>query len=298
MQKFEEMPQTDMAQLYKMHWPLLFSIAYRLLGTRSEAEDIVQDVFVSLQAVDREQVENMKAFLSRAVTNRCLNLLKSAKKQRELYVGPWLPEPLYALDGNEPLQRLELQENISYAYLVMLDQLSPVERVSFVLREAFGYEYEEIAEIVAKSAENCRKICSRARQKMKRGQAQNASHPQQERIVQRFGDLLQTGQIAEVVALLSDQVAFISDGGGKVRAAMRPIIGIGRVSAFLAGISAKGSFSKGIRPVQVNGQSGLMVTRDGSPAAVWSFGFDETTGHVTRIYAVFNPDKLPGGVTF
>ncbi|MET3290810.1 UNVERIFIED_CONTAM: RNA polymerase sigma factor (sigma-70 family) [Brevibacillus sp. OAP136] len=146
MQKFEEMPQTDMEQLYKMYWPLLFSIAYRLLGTRSEAEDIVQDVFVSLQAVDRGQVDNMKAFLSRAVTNRCLNLLKSAKKQRELYVGPWLPEPLYALEGNEPLQRLEQQEDISYAYLVMLDQLSPIERVSFVLREAFGYEYEEIAE--------------------------------------------------------------------------------------------------------------------------------------------------------
>lgn len=291
--KITMVDKAEIEQLYQTYWQLLFSIAYRLLGTRLEAEDIVQDVFLSLQSVEREHIENMKAFLCKSVTNRCLNLLKSAKKKRELYVGSWLPEPLYDDDSNEPLRQIEQREEISYAYLVMLDQLSPIERVAFVLREAFGYEYQEIAEIVAKSAENCRKICSRARQKMKESEPHRLPSPEHDTVVMQFIDLVRTGKIADVISLLSDQVVFISDGGGKVKSALRPIIGRERVMAFMIGISRKGSLSYDVDPVRVNGQTGLKVQRgDMEIPAVWAFSFDEATGLITHIYGIYNPDKL------
>ncbi|MEF3303966.1 RNA polymerase sigma-70 factor [Paenibacillus sp. GYB003] len=285
----------ELTAAYETYRRLLFSIAYRLLGRVAEAEDVVQDVFVSLQAADREKIDDMKAFLSRAVTNRCLNILKSARSKREVYPGPWLPEPLYAVsEGDEPSRRLELGDEIRYAYLVMLDRLSPLERVVYVLREAYAFEYEEIAGMIGKTPDNCRKMLSRARAKL--GPDAVAAAPDEKRrtAAEQFIEALRRGDIPGAVGLLSDQVVIVTDGGGKVRAAMQPIAGIARVDAFLAGIAAKRVFALGVAPASVNGETGMLVKREGLPAAVWTFELDPASGRIARIYAVYNPDKLHG----
>lgn len=282
----------ELESAYASYRKLLFSIAYRLLGSVSEAEDVVHDVFVALQSIDRETIGDMKAFLSRAVTNRCLNVLKSARARREVYPGPWLPEPLYDAGGAEPWQRLERDEEIKYAYLVMLERLTPLERAVFVLREAYAYEYEEIAQMIDKSPDNCRKMLSRARRKLQ------AFEPPSERnsdVATQFIAALQHGNITDAVGLLTDQVVIVTDGGGKVRAAMRPIAGIERVGAFLVGIAGKQVFAKGVVAVIVNGETGMLLKRDDLPSAVWSFEIDPETGRIARIYAIYNPDKLHGG---
>lgn len=280
---------------YETYRRLLFSIAYRLLGSRTEAEDAVQDVFVSLHAADLERISDMKAFLSRAVANRCLNILKSARKKREVYPGPWLPEPLYGSADNEPELLLERSEHIRYACLVMLEQLSPVERAVFVLRGAFGFDYAEIAAVTEKSADNCRQIWSRAQRKMNSaGYDETPVDDKQLTIVRQFAHALQQGNIADAIGLLTDQVVIVTDGGGKVHAAMRPIPGIERVGAFLAGIARKGVFAGNVSAVSVNGEPGLLIRRAGLQAAVWSFELEPETGRIARIYSIYNPDKLIG----
>ncbi|MDF2714288.1 MAG: polymerase subunit sigma-24 [Paenibacillus sp.] len=280
---------------YHTYRKLLFSIAYRLLGKITEAEDVVQDVFVSLHSVDPDSIGNTRAFLSKSVTNRCLNILQSAAKRKETYPGPWLPEPLYAGSGDEPSHRIEQEEDIKFAYLVMLERLSPLERVVFVLREAYGYEYEEIAEIIDKSADNCRKMLSRSRRKM--NDAGYSDMPPDERkhpVVQQFILALQQGNIPDAINLLADQVVIVTDGGGKVRAAMRPIAGIAWVGAFLHGIAAKKVFAKGVYPISVNGETGMAIKRIHLPAAIWCFELEPESGKISRIYSVYNPDKLKG----
>ncbi|GAA3403078.1 RNA polymerase sigma factor SigJ [Paenibacillus hodogayensis] len=285
----------NMESAYETYRKLLFSIAYRLLGSRTEAEDAVQDVFVSLHSVDPDSIDNLKAFLSRSVANRCLNSLKSAKKRKELYPGPWLPEPLYAGTEAEPGYRLELAEEIRYAYLVMLELLSPMERAVFVLRGAFDFEYAEIAGIIGKTEDNCRKILSRARRKITEAGYDAVSSGETERSnVGPFIEAMRQGNIATAIGLLADSVVLMTDGGGKVRSAMRPLAGIERVGAFLAGIARKRAFADGVDPVTVNGETGMRVRRTFMPDAIWSFSFDPQTGLITRIYAVSNPDKLIG----
>ncbi|WP_176706042.1 RNA polymerase sigma factor SigJ [Paenibacillus hemerocallicola] len=280
---------------YQTYRKLLFSIAYRLLGTVTEAEDVVQDVFVSLHAADPDSIDNMKAFLGRSVTNRCLNILQSASRRKETYPGPWLPEPLYgdSGSGSEPGGRIELEEDIGYAYLVMLERLSPLERVVFVLREAYGYEYEEIGDMIDKSPDNCRKILSRSRRKMSdAGYTEALPDERKQAIVLQFVAALRQGNIPEAINLLADQVVIVTDGGGKVKSALRPIAGIGRVGAFIRGIAAKETFSHGVAPVSVNGETAMALTRIHLPQAVWCFELDQASGKIVKIYAVNNPDKL------
>jgi len=285
----------NLEHAYGEYRSLLFSIAYRLLGTVTEAEDVVQDVFLALQSAPEPDIGNLKSYLAKAATNRCLNILSSARKKRETYVGPWLPEQLQTPhDDGEHSHRLEVDETLSFAYMVMLERLTPDERVVFVLRDVFAYAFSDIADAIQKSEDNCRKILSRARAKMKDARPDAELHPSNtDATVLSFIEAIRQDRIPDVVHLLSDHVTLITDGGGKAKAAMREIAGIKRVFAFLQGIASKKVFDVPIAVVPINGGTAMARLReDGTPMSVWSFELDPATGRIARIYGVYNPDKL------
>jgi len=283
----------NLEDLYTNYKPLLFSIAYRMLGSVSDAEDVVQELFLSLQQLERGQIQNMKAYMTKMVTNRCLNILNSAKRNREIYVGPWLPEPLMQRLDDDPLNKLEREETISYAFLVMMDKLSPVERAVFILREAFQYEYSEIANILEKSEVNCRKIFSRVKQKV--GQLSPELIPAEEseqKLVTKFISALTGGNLDALLSLLTEDAVFITDGGGKVRAAINPIFSQSRVMALLARISAKFFPETMAHLTTINGRAGVLLSRDGRPTGTICFEWEKHSLKIKRMYLVLNPDKL------
>lgn len=280
---------------YNRYRRLLFSIAYRLLGSAVDAEDAVQDAFISLHASEVALIRDVKAYLCRTVTNRCLNVMKGAKRRTESYPGPWLPEPLYDSpphNGQSPHMQIEQNEAIHYAYLVMLERLGPYERAAFVLREAFTFKYEEISQMLGKTPDNCRQLFSRARRKLRESSyGHRPPDEQQTQIVQQFVHALNQGHVLAAVQLLAEDAVLITDGGGKVRSAMRPIYGKTRVAAFIRGVSAKRVFAHGVHFARVNGESAMAVTRAGLPDAVWCFELEPASHKIGRIYAVQNPDK-------
>jgi RNA polymerase sigma-70 factor (ECF subfamily) len=277
-----------------------------MLGSVTHAEDLVQDAFVTVQQQDSNKedgpVRNLKAYLCKIVTNRCLDFLKSTRKKREVYVGPWLPEPLvqdYAVVpgsasdvGQDPLQTILLEDTISYAFLVMLDRLTPIERAVFILREAFEYDYRDIADFVNKTELGCRKIYSRLKRKIQDDPpSELVSSAQSEQLVLRFLHATATGDMEGLFAMLSEDIVLFSDGGGKVMAAIRPIKSSKNVLAFIKGIASKGREGDEVRLVLVNGQIGFLYNRpiDSYPTVV-SLEFKEDLIH--RIYTIRNPDKL------
>lgn len=252
----------ELEAAYQTYRPLLQSIAYRMIGSVTEAEDIVHDLFLNYNRLPLEDVNNMKAYLIKAVTNRSLNYLESARKKREVYAGMWLPEPLADSRGDNPAEKLVREETLSYALLVVLEQLTPVERAVFILREALAYDYRDIAACLDKSEANCRKIFSRAKQKV---QQESAYPPKavgwEEPLVAKFLQAANTGDFHEVIDLLTEDAVLMSDGGGKVRAALRPIQTRARVFAFLQGIATKGSFAGENRLAAINGEPAIADTR-------------------------------------
>ncbi|WP_239618071.1 RNA polymerase sigma factor SigJ [Cohnella mopanensis] len=284
------------AQTYKQHQSMLFGLAYRMLGIAADAEDIVQDVFAQYLAMDTGAVLNEKAYLTKMTANRCINLLKSSRRQRETYTGPWLPEPMPDGGSGQASDSVERQENIGYAYLVLLQQLTPLERAIYILKDTFGFEYGDIAEILERTEQSCRKTFSRA--KMKVGQDTGALQPNEEmeeakeRFVAAFLRASDTGNFKPLLAFLLDDVTMVSDGGGKVRAALNPILGIGRVQAFFEGLAAKGSFKGGFERMVMNGQLGLAYRQDGRITRVICAEWEPGGSRVRHIYLIVNPDKL------
>ncbi|MFF2889901.1 RNA polymerase sigma-70 factor [Paenibacillus sp. NPDC057967] len=285
-------------QPYKAYRPLLLSLAYRMLGSLSDAEDIVQEVFLDYYQLDRKGIEHEKAYLAKMVTNRCLNEQQSARKRRETYVGNWLPEPavIYSDHGQgDPADKLEQTETITYAMLVMMENLSAIERAVFVLRETFAFDYSDIAEVVGKSEANCRKLLSRAKEKL--GVLPDTPSFHNKRALELAGAFIraaETGDTAVLVGMLSEDAIMVSDGGGKVRAAIFPILGRDRIVAFYEGLARKGNqpSSGAYIPAMVSGQSGLLLIQDGHAARVLTFQWDASGEKITRIYLVMNPDKL------
>ncbi|CAM3592135.1 RNA polymerase sigma factor SigJ [Marinicrinis lubricantis] len=285
--------RTSIEEVYRIYKPLLFPVAYRMLGSVSDAEDIIQDVFVSLPLQDLEQIDHLKNYLVKMVVNRCLNDLKSARKRREAYVGPWLPEPLFTgIAINEPLERVVQEEDLTYAFLVLLQELSPLERAVFVLREVLGYEYHETAEMLHKTEANCRKIYSRAKGKLKpyaaerRDELKDTSH-----LVNTFLHAVQTGSFDAFIRLLTDDAVLMSDGGGKRRAALRPILGKHRIRAFWEGLLSKGALAGEWVPIYLNGQPGAALFVDGSLSKTICFA--KQNCHLAhRMFIILNPDKL------
>jgi RNA polymerase sigma-70 factor (ECF subfamily) len=249
--------QETMFQEYKS---LLFSIAYHMLGSVMDAEDCVQEAFLQWYVSEqKEPVAHPKAYLSTLVTRRCIDQLRSAQTQRETYVGLWLPEPL--IETPDPSERAAINESLSFAFLLLLERLSPIERAVFLLRQVFDYDYAEIAVIVGKSAENCRQILHRARLHLPAHPTHSpAPHAQQQQVFTQFFQALMNGDMEGLLQVLSDEIILHADGGGKVHTARHPLYGPDQVARYLLGIEQKMflGIRVAIRPTWINGQPGLI----------------------------------------
>ncbi len=283
-------------QAYERHRSMLFGLAYRMLGMATDAEDVVQDVFAQYLQTDTRGIANEKAYLTKMTANRCINLLKSSRRKRETYVGEWLPEPL---PGGEPLgDPAERRESIGYAYLVLLQKLTPLERAIYILKETLGFEYGDIADILERTETSCRKTFSRAKTKMGEGsaspRAREGAEEAKERFVEAFLRAANTGNFKPLLDFLLDDVVLLSDGGGKARAAIYPIVGIKRVMAFFEGISAKGSLKEGLERIVLNGEPGVVQRKDERIAKTICAEWEPDGSRIRRLYLVANPDKLTG----
>ncbi len=275
--------------------PLMFSIAYRMTGSVGDAEDIVQEAFLRAYRAGESgtRLESPRAFLATTTTRLAIDHLRSARVRRESYIGTWLPEPLVADTGPGPAERAEMADSLSLAFLVLLESLSPVERAVFLLREVFGYGYDEIAQTVGKSEPNCRQIFGRARRRIDEGRPRfEASRREGAELTDRFLAALGGGDMDAFINMLAPDVVFYGDGGGKGLAITAPIYGRDRVARLLRGLGRRAEQLVGsVRSVQVNGQPGVIsFDRDGKLFGV--LAFDVLDGQVHAIRSVANPDKL------
>jgi RNA polymerase sigma-70 factor, ECF subfamily len=274
---------------FQAHRGRLFGIAYRMLGSATEAEDVLQDAWLRWsQATD--DVRDSAAYLATIVTRLCLTAMDSARARRETYVGPWLPEPV-ATEG-DPLLGAERGEALSLAVLLLLERLTPAERAAYVLREAFAYPFAQIAEVLETSPANARQLATRARAHLERERGAVVSAEQRDRLLHGIVAAAQSGNLADLEALLADDVVSLSDGGGVVSAARNPVVGRSRVARFVLGLLEK--YAEDVTMVfrQVNGEPTIVVLRERAALVVWQF--DVGPAGVRRMLAVLNPDKLHG----
>jgi RNA polymerase sigma-70 factor (ECF subfamily) len=271
---------------------LLFSIAYRMLGSIADAEDMLQETFIRWQQAQADEVQSPRGFLVTIISRLCINHLQSARVQREEYVGQWLPEPIVTDLGSDPLALIKVDESVSMAFLVLLERLTPIERAVLLLREVFEYEYAEIAAVLEQSEANCRQILRRARQHVSEMRPRfKVSRRQQTELLEQFLQAAENGNMEGLLALLSADVALHSDGGGKGVAVPNVVRGADKVSR-----GAVGALNKLVpkevvrRVVQVNGMPGVVSYLHGKPFSV--FTFDVVDGLIRSIYIVTNPDKL------
>ncbi len=278
--------------MYEDLRPLLFSIAYRMVGSASEAEDIVQEAFLRFHRESSEgtEIDSPKAWLSTVTTRLAINHVQSARVRRESYVGTWLPEPLLTDTESEGARLADTADSLSMAFLVLLETLGPIERAVFLLREVFVYGYDEIATIVGKSEDNCRQIAVRARRQIEAKKPRfEASRKKREELSRRFFDAVVAGDTEGLIQLLASDVVAYGDGGGKAPALPRPVHGREKVTRLF--IRAKGLDVASVRHTEVNGQPGaLLLDADGKLLAVLSL--DIADGLVQTVRAVSNPDKL------
>lgn len=284
----------DRVALFETYRDRLHALAYRMLGTRSDAKDLVQEAFIRWQQADVAAVRAPGAYLTRVVTNLCVDALRSARKKREEYIGPWLPEPIETDPRSDPSYQLELADSLSMAFLRLLETLSPPERAVFLLREVFRLSYEEVAQAVDTTPGNCRQIAFRARQRIGDEGAPrfDASAEERDRLMYRFEEAIRANDLRALKETLAEDIAFYADGGGKAVAARRPLFGVEEVSRFLLGVERKyGGFGEQ-RPAQINGEPGLVFLEAGVPRYAWSFHIED--GRIRNIFVVANPDKLGG----
>jgi RNA polymerase sigma-70 factor (TIGR02957 family) len=278
---------------FEAHRPRLFGLAYRMLGSAEEAEDIVQDAFLRWNGADHAAIGAPAAWLAKVATNLCLNRLTSARARREQYVGQWLPEPVLTADGTlGPLETTEQRDSVSLALLVVLERLTPAERAVFVLREAFGYSHREIAELVELSEANSRQLHRRARQHVAEAETRRTP-PDREHwheLVDRFLAAARDGDLPSLEGLLAADVVSWSDGGGRAGAARNPIVGRERVVRYLAGGFTK--FTGDIRfvPAEVNFAPAVLAYRGDELAGV--LGFEADGDRISGLRIMVNPDKL------
>ncbi|MDY7221168.1 RNA polymerase sigma-70 factor [Halalkalibacterium halodurans] len=275
---------------YEQLKPLLFSLGYRLLGSVTDAEDLVQETFLRAYQAEEREINNKKAYLCKMMTNRCLDVLKSARRKREQYVGPWLPEPLL-ITSDDPSEAILQKEGLSMAYLRMMEHLTPHERAVFLLREVFTFSYREIASMMEKKEDNCRKLYSRAKEKLSAVKGESLHYENNRSVVDRFIHSFQTEDQGDLLELLSDHVTLYTDGGGKVRAALRPIYTKDHVAAFLFGIAKKRPNDFYVEVKNVNGQPALISYADSELYNVICFYI--VGGQIQDIYIIMNPEKLP-----
>ncbi len=279
---------TDALTVFETVRPRLFGIAYRMMGTVSEAEDLVQEAWLRWQGADRGEVREPAAFLATTVTRLALNELESARARREQYVGPWLPEPVDT--SADPALGAERAEALSFAVLMLLERLSPAERAAYVLHEAFDYPYRRIAEVLETSEANARQLASRARAHLARGRAASVTPAERERLLGAFLAAAQTGDLEGLEAVLSEDIVAFSDGGGAVHAARRPVVGREKVAAYLLGVVDKFLDGVAFVPAAYNGDLAFVGVRAGAPMSV--FALDFGPDGIRGFYNVMNPAKL------
>jgi RNA polymerase sigma-70 factor, ECF subfamily len=279
------------AERFEQLRPLLFAIAYRLLGSVSEAEDAVQETWLRWQASATEPASE-KAYLSATVTRIAIDVLRSARVRREQYVGPWLPEPLLTDPYDDPAHAAELADSISMAALLLLERLTPLERAVFVLREVFAFGFAEIAAAVGRSEAACQQLATRARRHMAAGRPRfEADREQREQLAARFFAAFGDGDVAGLRELLSADVLLIADGGGKAPQ-REPVVGATGVAEALAAFAVPlRAVGGALEPCDVNGQPGALV-RDRDGAILSALALDLLAGRVQAIRTVVNPDKL------
>lgn len=307
-------------QHYEAYRPMLFMLAYRMLGSVMDAEDIVQESFIAASRVDDARVDQMKSYLCKIVTNRCIDYLRSARKRRELYVGPWLPEPLVgaAIDA-DPAESANVKESVGTAFMILLEKLTASERAVFMLREVLSFEYGEIAGMIGKSEANCRQLLRRAKKRLEASrddegdeltqaaakrvsgagaepgdkQAGNAAGAVAQRaVLERFVAALASGNVELLLQTIAEDALLVSDGGGKVSAAIRPIVGSAKIAAFFMGLLKKAAPDSRYELTMVNGSPGIITYVGGEVSSVISF--DYADNRLSNVYIVVNPDKLRG----
>ncbi len=276
---------------FNHHRPLLFGIAYRMLGTVTDAEDMVQETFLRWQQTASSTVRSAKTYLATIITRLCIDHLRSARVQREQYVGIWLPEPMLTPQSENSTDLMELADSLSIAFLTVLERLSPIERAVFLLRDVFDYDYDEIGQMVGKSSTNCRQILRRAKQHLTDERPRfPVSGPQQEQITAQFLEASTKGDLQELLLLLAKDVTFCSDGGGKVIAAIKPIHGAMKVARMLLAIRRKWMLNSVSHLAQINGQPGIIQYLNGNLHS--AITLEIVGGCIQTIYSVRNPEKL------
>ncbi|MDP3894742.1 RNA polymerase sigma-70 factor [Nocardioides sp.] len=266
---------------------LLFTVAYEMLGSTVDAEDVVQETWLRWADVDHTEVREARSFLVRIVTRLALNRLRTLRRRREEYVGPWLPEPL--LTSPDVADDIELADSVSFAMLVVLESLTPLERAVFVLREVFGFEYAEIAAATERSPAAVRQLASRARQHVARRRPRMEPSDDVDDVAARFFAAAAGGDVQDLMDLLAPDVVLLSDGGGKASAALRPILGADKVARFLKGVQPDPVGAE-VAWACVNGGPGVLLRVDGEVQVVAGVSIAE--GRVTAVYLLRNPDKL------
>ncbi|MCU1219591.1 MAG: polymerase sigma-70 factor [Candidatus Angelobacter sp.] len=271
---------------------LLFSVAYRMLGSVADAEDMLQETFIRWQHAANDDIRSPRAFLITIISRLCINHLQSARVQREEYVGQWLPEPIVTGPGSDPLAVIRVDESLSMAFLVLLERLTPVERAVFLLREVFEYEYSDIAAILGQSEANCRQILRRARQHVSAIRPRfKVSARKQSDLLERFLQAAGSGDLDGLVSLLADDVVLHSDGGGKAIAVPNVVHGVDGVTrGILGGLKKLVPRDLVRRLAQINGAPGVISYLHGKPFSVLTL--DVLKGRIQAIYIVTNPEKL------
>ena len=282
------------AELAERERGRLFGVAYRLLGTVADAEDAVQETFLRWEQADHEAVRNPGGWLTTVLTRHCLDQLRSARARREAYIGPWLPEPIVEVAdmmAEDPAERVALDESVSLAMLIVLQTLSPAERAVFVLHDVFGMDFEQVAETVGRTPAACRQLAARARRHVEERRPRfDPDAAEQRRLVAAFLDASTRGDLDALLPLLDPSVVLRADGGGKVRAAGRPVEGAEKVAQVVLGGQRWYPSPWAGRLVAVNGGTGALLSMDGEVLAV--VGITVAGGRITEIDVVANPDKL------
>jgi RNA polymerase sigma-70 factor, ECF subfamily len=283
----------DHVATFSEHRSLLFSIAYRMLGSVADAEDVLQDAYLKWERAGEAGVRSPRDYLSTMVTRLAVDHLRSARVRREVYVGPWLPEPLVGVDARDPLAATTLAESLSTAFLVLLERLTPTQRAAFLLREVFGYEYADVARILEGTEANARQLVQRAKRQIAEGRPRFEPTSQRANALARsFLDACRTGDTDALVGMLAEDAVAWADGGGKFSAARHPINGTDRVARFVRSVVAKWRDSGDVSVEAVNGEVGLLFRSKNQLRAVLTIGVDSERRRVDRIFIQVNPEKL------
>jgi RNA polymerase sigma-70 factor (TIGR02957 family) len=294
----------DAADVFDEHRSLLVSVAYRILGSVTDAEDAVQEAYLRWSGVEHSEINDPRAFLVRVTTRLAIDRLRRARTRRESYVGPWLPEPI--LTRQDPSEEVEMAESVSMAMLVVLETLSPLERAVFVLREAFGMPHAEIAEVLGRSEEAVRQLARRAREHVRERRTRfDADQDEQRRVTERFLEATSTGDFGALMAVLSPGVELVADSGGKALAPRRPVRGAQKVARFLLAVATERNTARFLKSIgsqpsgevrihlaPVNGDPGVVITAGNEPIS--ALALDVSDGLVHTIRLIANPEKLTG----